>query len=340
LPFGPILLGGGNHKTMRKNAFLLALVLTIAVTLSGCSSNLNAAFQKKLSPEEAKVKAETYINENLMANGSKATIDKVVEENGLYKMSVNVGGGQIIESYMTKDGSKLFPQALELKAAETDATQNNEVQAATPTEVPKNAKPVVELFVMSHCPYGTQIEKGILPVVEALGSKIDFKLKFCDYAMHGEKELKEQLNQYCINKEQNAKYFTYLKCFLGAGDSAACLTQAKIDTKKLSACVTKTDKQFKVTENFTNQVGYKGSYPAFDIFKDDNAKYNVGGSPTLIINGAESQSARDPQSLLNSICAGFENAPSECQKALSTASPAAGFGTATDNSGSTGAECN
>ncbi|MEI7619982.1 MAG: hypothetical protein WCJ57_00220 [Candidatus Falkowbacteria bacterium] len=327
---------------MRKNAFLLALVMTIAITLSGCSSNLNAAFQKKLSPDEAKIKAETYINENLMANGSKAIIDKVVEENGLYKMSVNIGGGQIIDSYMTKDGSKLFPQALELKATEatsTDAVAGTET--ATPTEVPKTAKPTVELFVMSHCPYGTQIEKGILPVIEALGNKINFELKFCDYAMHGDKELKEQMNQYCINKEQKDKFNTYLKCFLGAGDGAACLTQAKVDTGKMKTCVDKTDKQFKVMENFTNKVGYKGSYPAFDVFKDDNAKYNVGGSPTLIINGAESQSGRDPKSLMASICAGFENAPEECKKEMSSASPSAGFGAGTEaaSAGSAAAGC-
>lgn len=319
----------------------MALVLTFAITLSGCSSNLNAAFQKKLSPDEAKLKAETYINENLMANGSKATIDSVVEENGLYKMSVNIGSGQIIDSYMTKDGSKLFPQALELTPATPEADiDSSGGEAVAPTEVPKTAKPTVELFVMSHCPYGTQIEKGILPVIEALGNKINFELKFCDYAMHGEKELKEQLNQYCINKEQNDKFNAYLKCFLGAGDGAACLTQAKVNTAKLKTCVDKTDKQFKVTENFTNKVGYKGSYPSFDVFKDDNAKYNVGGSPTLIINGAESQSGRDPQSLMASICAGFENAPAECQKEMSSASPAAGFGTATDSSGSDAASCN
>lgn len=316
----------------------MALVLTVAITLSGCSSNLNATFAKKLSPDEAKAVAEKYINENLMASGSKATIDKVVEENGLYKLSVNIGSGQIIDSYMTKDGSKLFPQALEMKTAEP-ATDTPQAEASAPTEVPKTAKPVVELFVMSHCPYGTQIEKGILPVVEALGSKIDFKIKFCDYAMHGEKELKEELNQYCINKEQGDKYNTYLKCFLNAGDGEGCLKQAKIDTAKLKTCVDKTDKQYKVTENFKNKVDYKGSYPAFAVFQEDNSKYNVSGSPTLIINGAESQSGRDPQSLMNSICAGFENAPEECKKAMDTTSPSAGFGSGTDDSGSA-ASCN
>ena len=135
------------------------------------------------------------------------------------------------------------------------------------------------------------------------------------------------------------KYLTYLKCFLGAGDGAACLTQTKIDTAKLNTCVDKTDKQFKVNENFANNVGFKGSYPAFDVFKDDNAKYNVGGSPTLIINGVESSSNRDSASLLSTICSAFTDTPSECQTELSSATPAPGFGTGTTDS-SADATCN
>ncbi|MBU3941884.1 MAG: hypothetical protein KKF74_03150, partial [Nanoarchaeota archaeon] len=49
--------------------------------------------------------------------------------------------------------------------------------------MPKKDKPEVELFVMSHCPYGTQIEKGMLPVARLLGDKIDFNIRFCSYAM-------------------------------------------------------------------------------------------------------------------------------------------------------------
>lgn len=326
---------------MRKNALLLALVVALTITLAGCSSNLNAAFQKskKLTPEEAKTQIEAYINDNLMAEGSKAKITQVTEENGLYKMSVDIGGGQIIDSYVTKDGSKFFPQALEIKPAAEANTESETTPSATTSVAPKNAKPVVELFVMSHCPYGTQIEKGILPVVEALGNKIDFQLKFCDYAMHGEKELKEQLNQYCINKEQNSKLLSYLKCFLVAGDGDSCLKTAKVDTAKMNACVTKADKEFKVTENYNNKTDWKGSYPGFAIFQADNTKYNVGGSPTLIINGAEIQSERDSQSLMDSICGAFENAPEECSKKMDTASPAAGFGTGTQANASATADC-
>ena len=84
------------------------------------------------------------------------------------------------------------------------------------------------------------------------------------------------------------------------------------------------------------QTEKKGSYPAFNIYKDDNAKYNVAGSPTLIINGAEAQSDRDSASLLKTICSAFNNAPKECDTKLSATAPSAGFGSGADTTGSTG----
>ena len=48
---------------------------------------------------------------------------------------------------------------------------------STSTTVPKSDKPLVELFVMAYCPYGTQAEKGLIPVIELLGDKIDASIK-------------------------------------------------------------------------------------------------------------------------------------------------------------------
>jgi len=216
---------------------------------------------------------------------------------------------------------------------------NNETPAAPSANVPKNDKPAVELFVMSHCPYGTQIEKGMLPVVELLGDKINFDLKFVDYAMHGEVELKEQMVQYCIQEEQNPKFNTYLECFLSDGDTNRCLGVANISQTSLNSCVDKVDKQYKITENFTNKVGYQGSYPGFDIHKEDNQKYGVGGSPTLVINGTTVQSARSAASLLATVCSAFEVAPEECNTNLPSETPSPGFGAGTTDSAVT-AECN
>lgn len=322
------------------------LALALILVLAGCSLNLAGA-KKNLKPDEAKAKAEKYINENLM-QGRKATVDSVTEENGLYKLKVNLGGGQTVDSFITKDGKTFFPQALTVDAAQDTAAGNGtnapaDAQANTApaaADVPKTDKPVVELFVMSQCPYGLQIEKGIIPVVEKLGNKIDFKLKFCDYSMHGEAELKEELNQVCINKNQPDKMITYLKCFTKAGDGAACLKEAGIDSGKLSSCVSATDNQYQVMKKYNEKTGWKGSYPPFDVFAADNQKYNVGGSPTLIINGAESQSGRSSADLMASICSAFKSAPGACSEKMDSASPAAGFGTGTDSgSGSAAAGC-
>jgi hypothetical protein len=157
--------------------------------------------------------------------------------------------------------------------------------------------------------------------------------------MHGEKELKEQLNQYCIQKEQPTKLLSYLECFLKDGDSGAdsCISKSEIDKGKLESCVAKTDKEYKVLENFNNKIGFKGSYPGFEIFKSDNEKYGVQGSPTLVINGVQSQSGRDSKSLLKSICSAFTNAPKECSTELSSDTPAPGFGGGTAPAGGSAA---
>jgi hypothetical protein len=145
--------------------------------------------------------------------------------------------------------------------------------------------------------------------------------------MHGEQEVDEQLNQYCIETEQGDKYLSYLKCFLDAGKGADCLKSTGIDTGKMNSCVASTDKKYKVKANFNDKATWlSGQYPLFDVQKDDNTKYSVQGSPTLVINGVTSNAGRDATSLLNAICAAFNTQPEECKTALSTTAPSTGFG--------------
>lgn len=290
-----------------------------------------------ITVDDAKIKAETFINENLMQPGTKIAIKGAEEKSGLYKISVNNGGAADIDTYMSNDGKILFLQAVDMEKVENDkkAAQANPPTATPKTEIAKSDKPNVELFVMSHCPYGAQMEKGILPAVQVLGNKINFDVKFTDYSMHGDKELTEELNQYCIKTDEPAKYNTYLKCFVEStgGDSATCLQKANINTSKLTSCVAATDSKFKVTANAADKSTWKGNFPTFNIYKEDNAKYGVQGSPTLIINGATSSSSRDSNSLLKAICSAFTTPPKECNTALSSESPAPGFGTGTAANG-------
>ena len=317
------------------NKIILPILLILILAIIGYFSFKKTS--KNLNETQARAKVESFVNSFLMSGGNKATIKEVTDEYGLYKFKIDIVTS-VVESYLTKDGKLFFPQALDvdkISSGKGNGDTSGANQAAPSSSVSKKSdKPKIELFVMSYCPYGTQIEKGILPVVEALGKKIDFELKFCNYSMHGDKELTENMTQDCINKEQTAKFNTYLKCFLGSGDSAACMTSTGIDKNKVSTCVAKVDSQYKVMENSKNKVNYQGSYPSFDLYKADNEKYKVGGSPTLIINGEEIQSGRDSASLLKTICSAFNNAPKECQTTLSSDSPAPGFGTGTQAAGS------
>lgn len=308
---------------------IIFLSLFIALLLSGCS--LKSTKPKQLNLEEAKTKVAGFINANLMQPGKTANIKEIIEEGGLYKVTVELGAGQEVVSYLSKDGLKFFPQVMDVaeveKQTQDKTGQKDRADASKKENAPKNDKPVVELFVMSHCPYGTQIEKGIIPAVETLGNKIDFSLKFVDYAMHGEKEIKEQTKQVCIASEQKDKLTPYLKCFLKAGDSDACVKEAGLNTSKLNSCVASTDKKYQLMEKLNNKSKWtNGNFPPFDVFKEDNKKYGVQGSPTLVVNGQQVESGRDSASLLTTICASFTNQPDECKKQLSSASPAAGFG--------------
>lgn len=329
-------------RFFEKNHFaskLLPIALILILAAIGYFSFSSSDKAKNISEAEAKTLSEDFVNAFLMADGSKANIVEVSEEYGLYKLKVDITSS-IVESYLTKDGKLFFPQALNVEEMNS-ASGATGASAAPVAEVSvKSDKPAIELFVMSHCPFGTQMEKGILPAVEALGDKVDFKIKFNSYAMHGETELKEQMAQHCIMTEQPKVFNNYLKCFLASGESAPCLASAKVDNKKLDSCVTKTDKEYKIMENFTNKVGYQGSYPGFDISKADNEKYGVGGSPTLIINGQEIAASRDSASLLSTICSAFNNAPEECSSVLSSETPAPGFGTGKTATSNSAAACN
>jgi len=317
----------------------IILILIIAAALS--ITLMGKKQYKEISAAEATAKSEDFINNFLMPSGSKASVTETSEEYDLYKMKIDIGSESPVESYVSKDGKLFFPQAIDMeKTAQAQTGNNNQASAPViPTDLPKNDKPVVELFVMSYCPYGTQIEKGMLPVLEALGNKIDFQLKFCDYAMHEKKELDENLVQYCIQKEQPEKLKAYLQCFLAEGNGSDCLSK-NTNKSKIESCVNTTDKEYKVTANYNNKTDWKGSFPGFNVNKEDNAKYNVGGSPTLIINGKEVQSGRDSASLLATICAAFNNAPEECNQQLNAQSPTPGFGFDYSANNAGAASCN
>lgn len=201
--------------------------------------------------------------------------------------------------------------------------------APQPVAVTKSDRPKVELFVMAYCPYGLQMEKAYLPAWDLLKNKADIDVKFVSYAMHGQKEVEENTRQYCIEKDQPAKYQAYLKCFTGSGDFTSCLTQTGMSESSLASCVNATNKTYKTMDLFKDQTTWlSGRYPQYPVHADLNTKYGVQGSPTLVINGAQVDNVgRTAEAVKQAICASFNNPPAECQQTLPNTAYQPGFGT-------------
>ncbi|HTY43734.1 MAG TPA: hypothetical protein VMC80_00635, partial [Patescibacteria group bacterium] len=289
-----------------------------------------------ISTQSAGNTVVNFLLKSLQVEG--VTLTTVTEDpaSGVYIVNFDYSGNKTASLQVTKDGKYIDLGGQLVNMASYASYLNSKSSSSTTqtTNVPKTDKPTVELFVMSYCPYGTQMEKAIIPVLNLLKDKVNFTLRFVSYSMHGQKEVDENTRQYCIQKEQSDKFIPYLSCFLQAGDSASCLTSIGIDQSKLSSCVSSANAQFSITKTADATVA-SGSYPSFDIDKTLNQQYGVQGSPTLVINGVQTEpSARSPEAVLTTICSSFSTAPNECSQTLSTSQTSPGFGTGTSSSSS------
>lgn len=267
-------------------------------------------------------------------------LKSTVVENNLYLHTFEIEGSDF-NIHTSLDGEIVFVPGIEplykskMDSLESQAQENTEPENV---DLEKSEKPVVELFVMSHCPFGTQAEKGILPVVDLLDDTIDFEIKFVNYIMHDLKEVEEQLLQYCIQKDSKQDFKDYLYCFLEDGNTQRCLEETNLNLDAYSQCIESTDSEYQITEMYENESEWiSGRYPKFLIHNQENILYAVKGSPTLVINGSVVNTSRDPQSILNAVCEAFETKPRACNTELSSANPQPGFGfeTTTANTNAT-----
>lgn len=328
----------------KNKKMIVAAIILVVVIVGGLALKKYWTEKVDVGQDVIKEKVQNFIKENAPA-GVKAEIKEVTKEGVLYKVNLEIsaegaGSPQKVPFYVTRDGKRLTQQVIELDAKKEEAKQPAVTEKTEPEQ--KMDIPEVDLFVMSYCPYGTQIEKGILPVVKLLGNKIKFNLKFVDYAMHGEKEVNENLRDYCIQKTQPTKLNAYLECFLkkGEGTESACMKTAGVNVAQVNTCVSATDKQFSVKANLADKSKWSnGTYPPFDVDKEAVLKYGVQGSPSLVINGTKVGASRDSASLLKLVCSGFNTQPKECSQTLSVTAPAPGFGEGTTSGASAEANC-
>jgi len=307
--------------------FILIIFVAVMIPLSIFTKGFTgmATADSGVSENQVAEKIVNYINTMSGGDASASLVD-TSESNGLYLVRVKIGS-TTYNLYATKDGEMFFPTAFNLSQ-----TINTNIQQQPTGEIPRQAKPSVELFVMSFCPYGVQAETAMKPVVDLLGDSADIKVRFIAsvqgntpssiQSLHGSVEALEDLHQVCVQKYYNqSQLWNYVSeidntCYAiyrtaNASVYDACWKAAAqkngIDSAKIEQC--------------TNNEG-------ISLLKADESltdSYGVSGSPTLIINGQIYEGGRTANAYKDAICSGFDTPPSECSENVeSTASVPAG----------------
>ena len=177
----------------------------------------------------------------------------------------------------------------------------------------KSDKPLLEVFVVSQCPFGLQMQRIMAEIVSKSPQAEDYLMvryigsvsNNTITSMHGDKEAQENLRQICIREEQPDKYWGYLNDYMKEGESTESLKSSAIDESMLSACIKDSSR------------GLAYAQKDFDRAKE----FSITGSPTLIMaNKMVSESgfatnttnSRSPEALKELLCCGFNEEPSFC----------------------------
>ncbi|XOB41422.1 MAG: hypothetical protein ACKKMW_01685 [Candidatus Nealsonbacteria bacterium] len=334
---------------MNKNSKdILIFLVPIAIVLGAAALlyfGQDSIFQN--SSDKVADKALAYINENILPEGITASLIDITEEDGVYKLRLDVKGTEY-QSYVSKSGKYLFPDVFILDAEVEGQQQSNQ-------EISKQDIPDFKIFVFSYCPFSLQYEKGLLPVVDLFSSKANIKL-IAIGAMHGEHEEIESKRQNCIREEQSDKYWAYLKCFVYNEGIKECSSkfygEFNRDEAKMAQCIEPhLNKCFNEAKIDKSKIINCMKSEADDYYKSDMnlaKKYGVSSSPTSMVNemifnqefcNQNSEfCTRSPEGIKNAICEGFKSKPPECSQKLSDEIPSAGFGGGTSSSGSGGCQ--
>jgi len=294
---------------------VLVVILLIATFSGGLTGNV--------SKEKAADNLVSYLN---TVASSPVTLVDVKSSGDLYLATISYQD-QDIPVYITKDGAYYTLNLVPLTSSPSDTSTDTQT-----TEVPKSDKPSIELYVFTYCPYGLQMEKAMIPVVKLLGSSIDFKIRQIG-AMHGEFEKVEAQRQLCIEKNYKDKFLDYVLAF---AEDTSCSTGADTCvTTKVNALYTKLGID---ASKINSCMSSEGDTLYNAEVQNANSK-DIGGSPTLVINGVETQSSRSPEAIKGIICEAFNNVPSSCTQTLSISQASAGFGSGAGSSSSSSVQC-
>ncbi|MFC2136528.1 DsbA family protein, partial [Bacteroidota bacterium] len=160
---------------------------------------------------------------------------------------------------------------------------------------------VLDMYVMSQCPYGAQAETEAIKAVQKFDSGVDLNIYYIVdslegdsfRSLHGQPEVDEDMRQLCIMEEYPELTNDYLLCFNedyrdAPAQYSKCAQQVGVDVNKIASCVSSDGAQLlKDSEVETKKVG-------------------ASGSPTIYLNGESYGSGRSEMDFARAICQLFD----------------------------------
>ncbi len=314
-----------NLKIMKKNLLPIS-ILIVAILLAGvaifvslhkCSFSHNL---KVMDSKEVSQKVINYLNNDMFGGRVKVDFIGVSREDNLYKITVKIQGKKY-DLYATLNGKYFYPERINLEKSSTQANKRNSNGKKSCADIKKSDKPLMQAFVVSHCPFGLQMQRILVEIWKKDPSLMNnVKERYIGLvsngkisSMHGTEEAQENLKQICIREEQSSKYWPYISCYIKDGNGDKCLKETNIDENKLNSC----------EKDLSRGLKYA---------KEDFAlgeKYQISGSPTLILNGEKVSEfdfgGRTAEAVKELLCCGFKNEPKVCSTKLNAATAAPSF---------------
>ncbi len=278
--------------------------------------------------EQIEEKTVNFLRDNFFSEGDTIETIEVRDENNLYVLDM-VLNDQEGEFYATKDGALFFPQVLDMNPPADQL-------------MPKSDRPVVDLFVMSFCPYGNEAESQIQPIVEALGEGIDFHLryilsndsggatscltdemKYC--SLHGKQEANQDIRELCVAKYQPEKFWDFIAAINEKTDATTVeedwegiAQEVGLDIEQIKTCQTEEGLVLLDQEMALTELLYPVQSPQQhrDSLGHYQTEMKVTASPTLVVNGFICDGVRSTAGYQEAVCSAFNNPPAVCQEDL------------------------
>lgn len=294
-------------RSKKESTILMVMVIILA---GAFGAYYYAESRKDAGPEAAKARIQQLIDEG----GSDADIKSIVKEGDLYRVNVEAGG-QEQPVYVTRDGKNFIQNMISFEEIEQQKIASEE--ASKQQEIAKSDKPIVDLYVMSFCPYGNKAEDTLKPVYDILKDKVDFNFRYIVsvsgdkiQSLHGQPETDQNMREACVmknyGKDQWIDFATYVNTNCGSDGKCweAGARSLKLDVANINACV---------------------KNEGLALMKEDaklSDEAGATGSPTMIINGVSAKAVYqygNSESYKQAICGAFNEAPEECGKVLGEA---------------------